>query len=88
MMPRIRWIILSFVYVFLVTRAASLKKKIAVFGAGAAGLASAKNALEKGHSVVVYEKTEALGGVWWYTDKINTDAFGVEVHSPMYQGLR
>ncbi|XP_031629027.1 senecionine N-oxygenase-like isoform X2 [Contarinia nasturtii] len=61
---------------------------IAVIGAGAAGLASAKNALEQGHNVVIYEKTEALGGVWFYTDKTGQDEYGVDIHTPMYQGLR
>ncbi|XP_031630089.1 senecionine N-oxygenase-like [Contarinia nasturtii] len=61
---------------------------IAVIGAGPSGLASAKNSLEQGHNVVVYEKGEALGGTWWYTDKTGKDEYGVDIHSAMYQGLR
>lgn len=38
--------------------------KIAVIGAGAAGLTSAKQALEFGHDVVVFERHEAIGGIW------------------------
>ncbi|XP_031629911.1 senecionine N-oxygenase-like isoform X1 [Contarinia nasturtii] len=61
---------------------------IAVIGAGAAGLASAKNALEQGHNVVIYEKTKALGGIWWYTDETGKDEYGINIHTAMYQGLR
>jgi dimethylaniline monooxygenase (N-oxide forming) len=38
--------------------------KIAVIGAGAAGLTSAKQALELGHEVVVFEQHGAIGGIW------------------------
>jgi thioredoxin reductase len=39
-------------------------KRVAVIGAGPAGLASAKELLAEGHEVVVLEKANALGGVW------------------------
>ncbi|MBQ0986850.1 NAD(P)-binding domain-containing protein [Streptomyces sp. F63] len=50
-------------------RAASLPRarrrtRIAVIGAGPAGLTSAKQALAEGHEVVVYEKNADLGGIW------------------------
>lgn len=38
--------------------------KIAVIGAGAAGLTSAKQALELGHDAVVFEQHGAIGGIW------------------------
>jgi cation diffusion facilitator CzcD-associated flavoprotein CzcO len=38
--------------------------KIAVIGAGAAGLTSAKQALELGHDAVVFERHGAIGGIW------------------------
>jgi dimethylaniline monooxygenase (N-oxide forming) len=38
--------------------------KIAVIGAGAAGLTSAKQALELGHDPIVFERHEAIGGIW------------------------
>ncbi len=38
--------------------------KIAVIGAGAAGLTSAKQALELGHEAVVFERHGAIGGIW------------------------
>ncbi|XP_031619237.1 senecionine N-oxygenase-like [Contarinia nasturtii] len=62
--------------------------KIAVIGAGPAGLTSAKNALEQGHNVVIYEKGEAIGGIWFYTDKTGKDEYGVDIHTAMYQGVR
>lgn len=62
--------------------------KIAIIGAGASGLASAKNAREQGHHVVIYERSETLGGIWWYTDETGRNKYGVNVHTPMYQGLR
>lgn len=37
---------------------------IAVIGAGPAGLTSAKQALERGHQVVVHEREDDLGGIW------------------------
>lgn len=61
---------------------------VAVIGAGVSGLASAKYSIAQGHNVTVYEQSEDLGGVWWYTDRIGKDQYGVNVHSAMYQGLR
>lgn len=43
-------------------------KKIAVIGAGAAGLRTALLAAEKGHDVTIYEKTGYVGGVTEYAD--------------------
>ena len=39
-------------------------KKIAIVGAGFAGLASAKVLTEFGHDVHVFEKDSEVGGVW------------------------
>lgn len=68
-------------------KAYSKKLKVAVIGAGASGLCSAKLAIEQGHNVVIYEKTDVIGGVWWYTDEIGKDKYGINIHTPMYQGL-
>ncbi|MEU6808269.1 FAD-dependent oxidoreductase [Streptomyces sp. NPDC046831] len=38
--------------------------RIAVIGAGPAGLTSAKQALAAGHETVLYERTEEVGGIW------------------------
>jgi glutamate synthase (NADPH/NADH) small chain len=41
-------------------------KKVAVIGSGPAGLACADQLNKKGHSVVVYEKSDAIGGLLRY----------------------
>ena len=46
-----------------------LKRKVVVAGAGIAGLQAAKIAAEKGHEVTVYEKTEHIGGQWYYASR-------------------
>jgi len=48
---------------------AEVKRKIMVAGAGIAGLQAAKIAAEKGHEVTVYEKTENVGGQWYYASR-------------------
>jgi dimethylaniline monooxygenase (N-oxide forming) len=63
-------------------------KKVAVIGAGASGLCSAKRCLEAGLSVTVFEKSDVVGGTWVYTDNVGKDEHGYEVHTSMYQGLR
>jgi dimethylaniline monooxygenase (N-oxide forming) len=40
------------------------KKKVCIVGAGVSGLATAKVLRSAGHEVVVFDKVEALGGVW------------------------
>lgn len=61
---------------------------VAVIGAGIAGLCGAKHAISQGYNVTVYEQTEQIGGLWFYTDEVGKDQYGVNIHSPMYQGLR
>jgi len=39
-------------------------KRIAVIGAGISGIASAHTMQKRGHEVVIYEKTDKVGGVW------------------------
>lgn len=41
----------------------SKAKKIAIIGGGASGLEAARTAAERGHQVILFEKTEKLGGV-------------------------
>jgi len=38
--------------------------RVAVIGAGVAGLVTAKELRQAGHSVDVFEKTPDVGGVW------------------------
>jgi dimethylaniline monooxygenase (N-oxide forming) len=61
--------------------------KLCVIGAGAGGLCAAKNGIEFGYEVTVFEQTSAVGGTWVYTDEVGKDKNGLDVHSSMYQGL-
>lgn len=61
---------------------------VAIIGAGASGLTSAKYALAHGYNVTIYEQTEQIGGIWWYTNQTGKDQYGNNIYSPMYQGLR
>jgi 2,4-dienoyl-CoA reductase (NADPH2) len=45
------------------------KRSIMVVGAGIAGLQCAAVAGEKGHDVTVYEKTDHIGGQWYYASR-------------------
>jgi dimethylaniline monooxygenase (N-oxide forming) len=53
--------------------------RVAVIGAGAAGLAAAKALCEAGMTPEVFEETETVGGLWVYRE----DGFG-----PAYRSLR
>lgn len=68
--------------------------KVAVIGAGAAGLVTARELLREGHDVIVFEQTKSVGGVWVYDPEIEgDDLLGLSqdrkrVHSSMYASLR
>lgn len=61
---------------------------IAIIGAGASGLTTARHAIAQGHYVTVFEQNDQLGGVWVYTDEIGKTKNGLKVHTAMYRGLR
>ena len=61
--------------------------KLCVIGAGAAGLCAAKNGIEFGYEVTVFEQTDQIGGTWVYTDDVGKDKNGLDIHTSMYQGL-
>lgn len=63
------------------------EKRIVVIGAGASGICAAKQAIENGYSVDVYEQTPNIGGLWNYTDNTDLDDNGLPVHTAMYQNL-
>ncbi|KAK2979975.1 hypothetical protein RJ640_006783 [Escallonia rubra] len=67
--------------------------KVAVIGAGVAGLVTARELQREGHTVVVYEKGDQLGGTWVYTPRVESDPLGVDpnreiIHSSLYYSLR
>lgn len=61
--------------------------KIAIIGAGVAGLASARRCLENGFEVIVYERSTKVGGTWVYDERIGLDEFRLPIHTSMYQNL-
>ena len=48
---------------FEITRPAPVRKKVLVAGGGAGGMEAARVAAERGHQVVLYEKSPKLGGL-------------------------
>lgn len=67
--------------------------KVAVIGAGVAGLASARALKSEGHVAVIYEKSKKLGGTWVYDPQVESDPLGLDpnreiVHSSLYHSLR
>lgn len=63
-----------------------MAKRIVIIGAGTAGICAAKNAMENGFEVIVYEQKDRLGGLWNYTDKTGVDENGIP-YGYMYEGL-
>ncbi|KAH6771807.1 Flavin-binding monooxygenase family protein [Perilla frutescens var. hirtella] len=71
----------------------TISRTVAVIGAGAAGLCAALELRREGHSVVVYERDDKVGGTWAYTPETETDPLGIDptrkvVHSSVYASLR
>eukprot|EP00198_Chlamydomonas_reinhardtii_P014012 XP_001703349.1 flavin-containing monooxygenase [Chlamydomonas reinhardtii] len=71
-------------------------KRVAVIGAGAAGLVAARELRREGHVVTVLEQSGGVGGVWRFDARTEADALGLDeqrppesrVHSSMYKQLR
>ncbi|XP_031640811.1 senecionine N-oxygenase-like [Contarinia nasturtii] len=83
--PQIVCILLGIIFELLCTSEAL---HIAVVGAGASGISSAKNAIDLGHTVEIFEKSDALGGAWYYKDEVGKDKYNVDIHSPLYESYR
>ncbi|XP_030764741.1 senecionine N-oxygenase-like [Sitophilus oryzae] len=62
--------------------------RVAIIGAGAAGLASARHVSQSGFDLDVFEMRPELGGTWVYTEDVGKDRYGYPVYSAMYKGLR
>jgi NADPH-dependent 2,4-dienoyl-CoA reductase/sulfur reductase-like enzyme len=69
---------------------ATMKQRVAVIGAGAAGLSAARQLIARPQDFecVVFEQADQVGGTWVYTDNTGSDEFGLPVHSSMYKSLR
>ncbi|XP_037044478.1 senecionine N-oxygenase-like [Bradysia coprophila] len=65
-----------------------VQTSIAIIGTGPSGLVTAKYAIEQGFNVTVFEQNDVIGGVWWYTDEIGKNKYGLPIHTSMYKGLR
>ena len=69
-----------------------MMKKAAVVGAGAAGLAAAKQLRDDGHLVKVFEASNDVGGVWQYNPETEAHPLGnpvdTRIHSSIYASLR
>ncbi|XP_050942447.1 flavin-containing monooxygenase FMO GS-OX-like 3 isoform X1 [Cucumis melo] len=68
-------------------------RRVAVIGAGGAGLISARELSREGHQVVVFERNNQIGGVWVYSPEIESDPLGLDpnrtrIHSSLYKSLR
>ncbi|KAK6920298.1 Flavin monooxygenase-like [Dillenia turbinata] len=67
--------------------------KVAVIGAGMSGLVAARELQREGHNVVVFEKSDKVGGTWVYDPQVETDLLGLDpdreiVHGSLYASLR
>ena len=68
-------------------------RRVAVIGAGAGGLVSARELSREGHHVVVFERNTQIGGTWVYSPEIESDPLGIDpnrtrMHSSLYKSLR
>ncbi|XP_037433331.1 flavin-containing monooxygenase FMO GS-OX-like 4, partial [Triticum dicoccoides] len=64
-------------------------RRVAVIGAGAAGLVAARELLREGHSPVVFERAAGVGGTWLYNGEASAEPLGAGgVHGSLYASLR
>jgi hypothetical protein len=61
--------------------------KVAVIGAGPAGLVAARELLRAGHTPTVYEQAEGVGGVWVYNSKTDDDLSSRSARRPVYSSI-
>ncbi|MFU8817725.1 MAG: FAD-dependent oxidoreductase [Pseudomonadales bacterium] len=67
------------------------KLQVAVIGAGAAGLVTARELQRQGHQATVLEQSARVGGVWVYSPQTETDPLGqsgARIHGSLYASLR
>ncbi|XP_065857957.1 flavin-containing monooxygenase FMO GS-OX-like 4 isoform X2 [Euphorbia lathyris] len=68
-------------------------RHVAVIGAGAAGLAAARELRREGHEVVVFERQSQIGGTWVYDHQVEPDPLSLNptrsiIHTSLYSSLR
>tara|TARA_Y100000588_G_scaffold202968_1_gene216761 strand:+ start:80 stop:1333 length:1254 start_codon:yes stop_codon:yes gene_type:complete len=67
-------------------------KKVAIIGAGPAGLVAARECLREGLEIQVFEKLDKVGGIWQYSEEVEDDLLGqnscTAVHGSLYASLR
>lgn len=62
--------------------------RVAIIGAGIAGLAAARHTLVAGNiDVTVFEQSDRIGGNWAYRECPGVDEYGLQVSSSAYPGL-
>lgn len=65
---------------------------VAIIGAGAAGLVAAQQMRDHGMSPTIFEQSNRIGGVWLYSDQVESDPLGLSpderLHYSMYKSLR
>lgn len=61
--------------------------RVAIIGAGVAGLASARRCLENDFEPIIYERSKGVGGTWVYDERTGLDEFGLPIHTSMYKNL-
>ncbi|MCL7027871.1 hypothetical protein MKW94_005685 [Papaver nudicaule] len=70
-----------------------ISRKVAVIGAGPAGLVASRELVREGHEVVVFEQNDRVGGTWVYDPNVDSDPLGLDpsrtiIHSSLYDSLR
>ncbi|KAI3922282.1 hypothetical protein MKX01_005971 [Papaver californicum] len=70
-----------------------ISRKVAVIGAGAAGMVASRELRREGHEVVVFERSDRVGGTWVYNPNVDSDPLGLDpsrtiIHSSLYNSLR
>ncbi|XP_026394353.1 flavin-containing monooxygenase FMO GS-OX-like 3 isoform X2 [Papaver somniferum] len=70
-----------------------ISRKVAVIGAGAAGLIASRELRREGHEVVVFEQSDRVGGTWVYNPNVDSDPLGLDssrtiIFNSLYESLR
>lgn len=61
--------------------------KVAIIGAGAAGLITAREFRDAGHEVSVFEQGDQPGGIWVYESRVEDDLLGLDSKEPVYSSI-